>query len=61
MFKITTLEKYKLIALCIKAFTGIIGGSLVLSRDHPYLSLTVLAIGAAANELVINLKDKEKK
>ncbi len=61
MFKIPTLEKYKLIALCIRAFTGIIGGSLILTESHPYLALLTLGIGAVANEVVIYLKDKEKK
>lgn len=47
-------NKAKIIAVCIKAATGVVGGSLVLSEGHPYIALTVLAIGAIANE-VINL------
>lgn len=45
-------KKIKLLALCIKAMTGIVGGSLVLSNEHPYLSIAVLATGAAADEIV---------
>jgi hypothetical protein len=61
LFKTTNFEKYKIIAICIKAFTGIIGGSLVLSENHPYLTITVLGIGAVANEVVSYIKDKERK
>jgi hypothetical protein len=42
----------KLIALCVKGATGVIGGSLVLSNSHPYLTLGVLAIGAITNEII---------
>lgn len=55
----TALEKYgvknntaKLIALCIKAATGIVGASLVLEQSHPYIALAVLATGAIANEVI---------
>ena len=44
-------KKIKLIALCIKAVTGVLGGSMILSNQHPYLSIAILAIGAAANEI----------
>jgi hypothetical protein len=54
-----TLEN---IALCIEGATGVIGGSLVLSNEHPYLSLLVLALGAASTKLVNKLeKNKRKK
>lgn len=45
-------NKAKLIALCIKAVTGVIGASLVLEQNHPYVTLSVLAIGAIANEII---------
>jgi hypothetical protein len=45
-------NKAKLIALIIKSITGVVGASLVLEQNHPYLALTVLAIGAAANEVI---------
>jgi hypothetical protein len=61
LFKTSNFEKYKLIALCIKAFTGIIGGSLILSENHPYLTITILGIGAVANEMVSYIKDRERK
>ena len=57
----TTYDKYKLFGLVIKSVTGIIGGSLILTENHPYITLIVLSIGAAANEWVSFLKDKEAK
>ena len=45
-------DKWKLAAFCVKAVTGILGGSLVLTNEHPYWSLTVLAIGAVCNEFI---------
>lgn len=57
---ISKIDKYKLIGLCIKAATGVIGGSLVLSEGHPYITLAVLALGAISNEVVQFLNDKEK-
>ena len=47
-----TKNKWAFIAFAVKSFTGIIGGSLVLTTDHPYLALTVLGIGAIANEAI---------
>ena len=51
-------SKYELVAMLIKAATGVIGGSLVLENQHPYITLAVLAIGAMANELINYLKEK---
>lgn len=59
VLNLSKFEKFKLIGLCIKGATGIIGGSLIIAEGHPYLSLTVLAIGAVANEFVTFIKDKE--
>ncbi len=56
---LTKLEKLKLIGISIKAGTGVIGGSLILSEGHPYLSLAILAIGAVANEVCSFIKEKE--
>lgn len=58
-FKLTRIDKLKLVGLCIQAVTGIIGGSLILTEGYPYTTLIVLSIGAIANELVIFIKDKE--
>jgi len=55
----TEYDKFKLTGLCIKAATGVIGGSLVLEQKHPYLTLVVLALGAIANEITNFLKEKE--
>lgn len=51
-------DKLKLISLVVKSLTGVLGGSLILTEQHPYLSLATLAIGAAANEVISFLKDK---
>lgn len=56
---LSKLEKLKLIGLCIEGATGIIGGSLILTEKHPYLTLSVLAIGAVASKIVNFIKDKE--
>lgn len=57
----TKMEKYTLAGRLIKVFTMSVGGALILTEIHPYMSLTVLAIGAAANELVVFLQEKDKK
>jgi hypothetical protein len=45
-------NRAKLIALCIKSITGVVGASLVIEQNHPYLALSVLALGAVANEVI---------
>jgi hypothetical protein len=45
-------NKWAFIAFSVKAVTGLLGGSLVLTNEHPYLALTVLGIGAIANEAI---------
>jgi hypothetical protein len=52
-------DKAKLIALVVKAVTGVAGVATILTA-HPWAALTVLCIGAAANE-VINFYDWGKK
>jgi len=61
ILSINKIEKLKLIGLCIKAATGIVGGSLILTEGHPYTAITILAIGAVANEVVSFIKEKENK
>ena len=58
---LTNYDKYKLAGLMIKAITGVVGGSLILTNEYPYVSLAVLSVGAAANEWVSFIKDKEVK
>ena len=53
-------NKWAFIAFAVKSVTGILGGSLVLTNEHPYLSLMVLGIGAIANE-AIDFFDLKKK
>jgi hypothetical protein len=45
----------------IKSVTGVVGGSLVLTNEHPYIAITVLSIGAISNEWVSFIKDKQVK
>lgn len=52
-------EKLKLTGLIVKAVSGVVGGSLILSEAKPYLTLAILALGAAANEVISFLKEKE--
>ncbi len=56
---LTKLEKLKLTGLSIRAVTAVIGGSMILADTHPYTTLSVLAIGAVANEIVSFIKEKE--
>jgi len=49
-------NKWQLILLIVKAVSGVIGGALILTENHPYISLLVLAIGAAANEAISYFK-----
>ena len=58
---LSKLDKYKLIATLIKTVTGVIGGSLILEQNHPYITLSILAVGAAANEFVVFLQNKQNK
>ena len=60
-FGFTKLERLKLIGQCIKAVTGVVGGSLILTEGHPYITLAVLSVGAIANEIVITIREKENK
>jgi hypothetical protein len=45
-------KKARVIALCVKAVTGVLGGSLVLTNEYPYLTLGVLCLGAVVNEFI---------
>tara|TARA_R110000772_G_scaffold71032_1_gene156016 strand:+ start:83 stop:259 length:177 start_codon:yes stop_codon:yes gene_type:complete len=45
-------KKWAFIAFSVKAVTGLLGGSLVLTNEHPYLALAVLGIGAIVNEAI---------
>ena len=57
-------NKYKLLALIVKSMTGVLGTSLILQQEQPYIILIVLAIGAGANEVVMyfeNNKNEEGK
>lgn len=49
----------KLIAMSLKAITGIVGGSFILTEQHPYLALLALSIGALTNELLNHLNTND--
>lgn len=57
----TQMEKYRLYGLLIKAVTGVLGISMILTENHPYISIGILAIGAGAAEWVSFIKEKEDK
>lgn len=52
-------KKVKLIALCIKAITGVLGASMILTEQRPYLTLSILCLGAVANEILNFLSNEE--
>ena len=51
-------KQLEIIVLSVKAICGVAGGALVLTENHPYISLTFLCLAAAANELILYLKIK---
>ncbi len=53
------MKKLALIAMCIEAATGIIGGSMVLEQNHPYITLAILATGAVATKITNYIKDNQ--
>lgn len=58
---LSKIERLKLIGLCIEGATGVIGGSMILSKAQPYFTIGILAIGAIANRVVSFIKEKENK
>ncbi len=48
----------RLALLLTKTVSGVLGGALVLTEDHPYIALFFLAVGAAANETIMYLDKK---
>ncbi len=59
IFSLSKIEKLKLIGQSIRAATGVVGGSLILSEAKPYLTIAILAVGAVSNEVVSFIKEKE--
>lgn len=52
-------KKIKLIALCIKAVTGVLGASMILTQQRPYLTLLILCVGAVANEITAFMNEEQ--
>lgn len=53
-------NKLKLIALCIKSITGVLGASMILTEQRPYITLAILCAGAVANEITNFINEEEK-
>lgn len=49
-------EKLRFALKLIKVAAGVGGGALVLTENHPYITMFVLIIGAVANE-ALNYKE----
>jgi len=49
-------SKFNILLIAIKAISGIAGGAMILTENHPYISLAILALGAAANEVQAYIK-----
>lgn len=54
-------DKVKLAAVIVKGITAVVGSSLILSTEHPYLALTALSIGAGINEFLLFVERKRKR
>jgi hypothetical protein len=59
IFSLNKIEKLKLIGQCVRAATGIVGGSFVIAEGHPYAAITVLALGGVSNEVILFISQKE--
>ena len=55
-----TLDKVKLTIYTIEAIFGVLGASLILTEEHPYLALISLAIARTSTKWEALLKSKEK-
>ena len=53
--QLTEIQKFVL--QMIKVASGIAGVAVVLTEDHPYITVVILVIGAVANE-ALNYKPK---
>jgi hypothetical protein len=53
-------SKINILLISIKAVSGVAGGAMILSNNHPYISLVILALGASANEIQTYIKTYSK-
>lgn len=60
VFNLSKIERLELIGLCIKAVTGVLGVSVILTENHPYWAITILSLGALADQIVIFIQKKER-
>ena len=61
MKKFTKLERLKYIGLLIEAVTGVLGVAVILTENHPYITILILSLGAMSSKSVEFLKDRERK
>jgi len=54
-------SKLNIILIAIKAVSGVAGGAMILTENHPFISLGILALGAAANEVQAYIKSYTSK
>jgi hypothetical protein len=50
-----------MIAGVMKGVTGVVGASLILSEEHPYMALSALALGAGINEFLLSVEKSRNK
>ena len=54
------LDKIKLAIIVFESVFGVVGASLILTENHPYLALASLAIARTSTRLEAFLKAKEE-
>lgn len=45
-------SRLKLAILCVESTTGVFGTASILSENHPYITLGILAVGAISNKIL---------
>ena len=53
-------SKIKILSYFVKGVTGVLGASLIMSKEYPILSVCVLSLGAGIDELLIYLNSTTK-
>ncbi len=53
-------SKLKVLSYFVKGVTGVLGASLIMSKEYPILSVCVLSVGAGIDELLNYLNSSTK-
>ena len=53
------MDKWELFATIIKAVTAVATTAVVLEENHPYITLIILMLGAAANEYLMYMHKRQ--